>query len=57
MTDSRNKDSGPYGRLPIKHWAVSTNQEPLDSCNGILLSALFDDLFDRGLITFYAVAK
>jgi hypothetical protein len=36
----------------IKPWNVSTNEERLDRHNGILLSALFDRLFDRGLITF-----
>jgi hypothetical protein len=36
----------------IKPWNVCTNEERLDRHNGILLSALFDRLFDRGLITF-----
>ncbi|MEJ7591179.1 MAG: HNH endonuclease [Planctomycetaceae bacterium] len=36
----------------IKPWTVCTNHERLDPNNGILLSALFDRLFDRGLITF-----
>ena len=36
----------------IKPWTVCTNYERLDPKNGILLSALFDRLFDRGLITF-----
>jgi hypothetical protein len=36
----------------IKPWAACTNQERLDPDNGILLSALIDRLFDRGLVTF-----
>lgn len=36
----------------IKPWTACTNQERLDPRNGILLSPLFDKLFDRGLITF-----
>ena len=36
----------------IKPWTASTNHERLDPKNGILLSPLFDKLFDRGLITF-----
>lgn len=36
----------------IKPWAVSTNEERLDPANGIILSALADRLFDKGLITF-----
>jgi hypothetical protein len=36
----------------IKPWKVCTNSERLDPNNGILLSALMDRLFDRGLITF-----
>ena len=36
----------------IKPWSACTNQERLDPENGILLSALIDRLFDRGLITF-----
>ncbi|WP_148075558.1 HNH endonuclease [Bythopirellula goksoeyrii] len=36
----------------IKPWSACTNQERLDPKNGILLSSLFDKLFDRGLITF-----
>ena len=36
----------------IKPWGVCTNSERLDPNNGILLSALVDRLFDRGLITF-----
>ena len=41
----------------IKPWNVCTNQERLDPENGILLSALIDRLFDRGLITFYDDGK
>ena len=36
----------------IKPWKACTNNERLDPENGILLSALIDRLFDRGLITF-----
>ena len=36
----------------IKPWKVCTNAERLDSSNGILLSALVDRLFDKGLVTF-----
>lgn len=36
----------------IKPWKVCTNVERLDSSNGILLSALADRLFDKGLVTF-----
>lgn len=36
----------------IKPWKVCTNSERLDPQNGILLSALIDKLFDKGLITF-----
>jgi len=36
----------------IKPWEACTNAERLDPDNGILLSALLDRLFDRGLITF-----
>lgn len=35
----------------IKPWAVSTERERLLSSNGILLNALHDRAFDRGLIT------
>jgi hypothetical protein len=38
----------------IKPWKACTNQERLDPNNGILLSPLFDRLFDRGLVTFTA---
>ncbi|MCP5141229.1 MAG: HNH endonuclease [Gammaproteobacteria bacterium] len=36
----------------IKPWNVATNTERLDPQNGILLSALADKLFDKGLISF-----
>ena len=36
----------------IKPWAVSNEQEKLDSKNGFILSPLYDKLFDRGFITF-----
>lgn len=36
----------------IKPWSACSNIERLDSQNGLLLSALIDRLFDRGLITF-----
>lgn len=36
----------------IKPWALSNNNERLDINNGFILSALFDRLFDEGLITF-----
>ena len=36
----------------IKPWRSSTNQERLDSFNGLLLSAHIDALFDAGLVTF-----
>ncbi len=36
----------------IKPWTLSTNTERLDDHNGILLSALADRLFDKGLVTF-----
>lgn len=36
----------------IKPWKVCTNTERLDSSNGVLLSALVDRLFDKGLISF-----
>lgn len=36
----------------IKPWKVCTNAERLDSSNGILLSALVDRFFDKGLISF-----
>lgn len=36
----------------IKPWAACTNKERLDQSNGILLSALMDRLFDKGLISF-----
>lgn len=36
----------------IKPWNVCNNKERLDPKNGLLLSPLFDRLFDKGLITF-----
>jgi len=36
----------------IKPWRCSTNQERLDSANGLLLTANLDALFDRFLISF-----
>lgn len=36
----------------IKPWKVCTNAERLDANNGILLSALVDRLFDKGLVSF-----
>lgn len=36
----------------IKPWRDSTNQERLDPHNGLLLSPLYDHLFDQGLISF-----
>jgi hypothetical protein len=36
----------------VKAWRNSTNQERLDSNNGLLLAAHIDALFDCGLITF-----
>lgn len=36
----------------IKPWSVSTNEQRLSAENGILLSPLYDKLFDIGLITF-----
>lgn len=36
----------------IKPWKACTNSERVDSENGILLSAMLDQLFDRGLISF-----
>jgi hypothetical protein len=38
----------------IKPWKVCTNSERLDPSNGILLSALADRLFDKGLVSFLA---
>jgi hypothetical protein len=38
----------------IKPWKTCTHKERLDPNNGILLSALIDRLFDKGLITFDA---
>jgi len=36
----------------IKPWAKSNNQERLEPCNGLLLSANLDAAFDAGLISF-----
>ena len=36
----------------VKPWSVSNNTERLDSENGLLLSSLYDKMFDLGLITF-----
>ncbi|MDF7823300.1 HNH endonuclease [Pontiellaceae bacterium B12227] len=36
----------------IKPWKACNNTERLDPANGVLLSALADQLFDKGLITF-----
>lgn len=36
----------------IKPWRSSTNEERLSADNGLLLSPLYDRLFDEGLITF-----
>ena len=36
----------------IKPWSVSTNEQRLSAENGLLLTPLYDKLFDVGLITF-----
>jgi putative restriction endonuclease len=36
----------------IKPWAVSTDEEKLDGCNGFLLTPTIDRLFDKGLLSF-----
>ena len=36
----------------IKPWSLSTTKEKLDVNNGLILSPLYDKLFDGGLITF-----
>ncbi|MGN0206094.1 MAG: HNH endonuclease [Muribaculaceae bacterium] len=36
----------------IKPWAVASDSEKLDPKNGLILSPLYDRLFDRGLMTF-----
>ncbi len=36
----------------IKSWRLSSDEERLDSSNGLLLAAHIDALFDRGLISF-----
>ena len=38
----------------IKSWRLSNDKERLDPCNGLLLEAGLDRLFDEGLITFEA---
>lgn len=38
----------------MKPWSVSGNGERLDPCNGLLLLANIDALFDRGLVSFNA---
>ncbi len=41
----------------IKPWRASIDSERLDGANGLLLSANFDSLFDRGLVTFGSDGK
>lgn len=41
----------------IKPWKISTDYERLDPFNGILLSPMYDALFDRGFISFDNVGK
>ncbi len=41
----------------IRPWSVSTNEQRLSSENGLLLSPLYDKLFDVGLITFSEEGK
>ena len=36
----------------IKPWAVADNKEKIDPKNGLILSPLYDKLFDKGFITF-----
>ena len=36
----------------IKPWAVATDKEKIDHKNGLMLSPLYDKLFDRGFMTF-----
>lgn len=36
----------------VRPWSVSTNEQRLSAENGLLLSPLYDKLFDVGLITF-----
>ena len=38
----------------MKPWSISGNGERLDPCNGLLLLANIDALFDRGLVSFNA---
>lgn len=41
----------------IKPWRSSNDKERLDCCNGLLLAAHIDALFDRGLISFAATGE
>lgn len=41
----------------IRPWAESTRRQKTDASNGILLSPVFDALFDKGLITFMPNGK
>jgi predicted restriction endonuclease len=41
----------------IKPWALSNDQEKLDSNNGLLLTPNLDRAFDRGLISFSSTGK
>ncbi len=36
----------------IKPWAISNNKDRIDPKNGLILSPVYDKLFDRGFITF-----
>ncbi|WP_423246373.1 HNH endonuclease [Morganella morganii] len=36
----------------IKPWSKSTNQERLNKYNGLILSPVYDKLFDKGYISF-----
>lgn len=36
----------------IKPWSVSNNNERISSDNGFILSSTYDQLFDKGLISF-----
>lgn len=36
----------------IKPWAISSDEEKLNGCNGLLLSPHVDHLFDQGMISF-----
>ncbi len=48
------KDSRLLKASHIKPWQYSTNEERLNPYNGLLLSATYDLLFDKGLISFAA---